>query len=119
MSAEGVEIIGPFKERRLVIDGWQVPLVEATELDGGRFFLKLDGRMGLYVGAPQFENVARFIADTVAVCLGYSAHPRSDSWYEGAGLDNPFDDPSVFAHVPHPALAPRRVHEIVRAGEDG
>jgi hypothetical protein len=115
------EIVGPFKDYRLVINGWSVPLIDARELDGGQMYLTLDKRIALQLPADQFDQVARFIADVIGACWGYGAHPSSDEFYESADLPNRFDDPAAaFRNVPHPSLAPRRMTEIAAAQvEDG
>src|SRR5256885_859967 len=100
-----VEIVGPFQERRLVIDGWRVPLMTALENDGGTFELIIDHRMALHVDAQHFERVARFVADVIGTCWGYGAHPRADEWYADAGLDSPYAEHTAhgytaFANVP-------------------
>jgi hypothetical protein len=99
----GVELVGPFNERRLVIDGWSVPFLEAVE-DGGKVHFTLDHRLGLEVDAEHFERVARFLADTVAVALGLPSHPRGEK--DRAELH------AMWALLPHPALAPRRTKEL-------
>jgi hypothetical protein len=104
VEARGIELVGPFNERRLVIDGWSVPFLEAVELDGGKFHFTLDHRLGLEVDAEHFEQVARFLADTVAVALGLPSHPRGDKSLE--------ETQAMWALLPHPALAPRRTSEI-------
>lgn len=115
-----VEIVGPFQERRLVINGWRVPMMEAVECDGGTFNLIIDNRLALHVDAVHFDRVAQFVADVIGVCFGYGAHPNSDEWYADAGLDNPFEDRAqAFRNVPHPVLAPSRVMEITGVVGDG
>lgn len=103
-----VDILPPRKSRALLIDGWSVPLIDATELDGGRVFLTLDQRFGLELPVSEFENVARFLANTIATCWGYGAHPRGD--------ELPREDRDAhFARVPLPSAGPRRMHEITGA----
>jgi hypothetical protein len=106
-----VELVGPFNERRLVIDGWSVPFLEAVELDGGRFNFTLDHRLGLEVDAEHFERTARFLADAIAVALGLPSHPRGDKSLE--------ETQAMWALLPHPALAPKRTKgiEAVRTDE--
>lgn len=109
-----VEIVGPFQDRRLVIDGWRVPLMSAIEHDGGTFDLMVDNRIAVGLDSEHFERVARFVADVIGTCFGYGAHPMSDEWYADAGLENRFDNPAeAFRRVPHPTLAPHRVTEIL------
>jgi hypothetical protein len=113
-----VELVGPFQEHRLVIDGWRVPLVTGYEEDGGLVNLVIDHRLALVVDAAHFDRVARFLADVIGTCWGYGAHPNSDEWYENAGLPNPFDDPAIFRQVPHFTLRPHRVVEITSVHSD-
>jgi hypothetical protein len=105
----GVEIVGPFRESRLVIDEWTVPMIQAHEQDGGEILLVLDGRIGLGVPTALFDSVATFVADVIGACWGYGAHPR------GA-----IEDPAThFAAIPHRALAPRHMVEISGASTEG
>lgn len=106
------EIVGPFNERRLVVEGWQVPFLEATELDGGKVNFTLDHRLGLEVDAKDFDRIAAFLADAIAVALGLPSHPRGDKSLEELH--------EMWALLPHPALAPKRLHEItaVRTDDD-
>jgi hypothetical protein len=115
MSAE---IVGPFNERRLVIDGWQVPFLEATEVDGGRIHFTLDHRLGLDVEAKDFEPFARFLADAIAIALGLPSHPEGEKSLE--------EVQRMWALLPHPALAPKQLKELSgvstdeeKGGEDG
>ena len=101
MSAE---IVGPFNERRLVVNGWQVPLLEAVEMDGGAINFTLDHRLGLEIEAKDFDRVARFLADCIAVALGLPCHPDGDMSYE--------EIQRMWSLVPHRTLAPQRLHEI-------
>lgn len=98
MSAE---IIGPFQEHRLVVDGYRVPLVEAVEIDGGKVTFVLDKRFGFTVDAGQFEDAAWFIAQCIAVGFGASCHSRED-------MDTPEQIAQRWGHV-HAALRPTRL----------
>lgn len=102
MMDPGVEIVGPFNRRELVVDGWSVPLVEAIETDGGRIHFVVDRRFGYDVAAADFDQVARLVATAVAVAVGLPCHPRDD------------DDREMIqrhAHI-HMALRPRRMMGI-------
>lgn len=112
MSEErSIELVGPFHERRLVIDGWSVPFLEAVEMDGGKFNFTLDHRLGLEVDAEHFERVARFLADAIAVALGLPSHPSGDKTRE--------ETQAMWALLPHPGLAPRRTKAIGAVRSDG
>jgi hypothetical protein len=73
-----VEYIGPFEEHRVVVSGWEVPLLEATFSPGGMVSLTLDRRFGLDVPVADAERVVPFLANAIAIALGYAAHPRDD-----------------------------------------
>jgi hypothetical protein len=105
MRSEGsVQIIGPFKERTLVIDGWSVPLVTACEVDGGRIEIVVDHRLSYTVSAGDFDQAARMLANGIAVALGLPSHPSGDLSAD--------DHDRLVRSVQHRALAPQRVLEI-------
>lgn len=105
-----VSIVGPFNERRLVVDGWEVPFLNAVETDGGRIHFTLDHRLGFDCDAATFEPLARFLADTIAVALGLPCHPSGDLTLE--------ETQRMWALCPHPALAPRRLKELAATQPD-
>lgn len=73
-----VETIGPFEHHDVVVDGWRVPLLQAEPLDDGATRLVLDRRFSLDLSSEQLESVAPFLADAIAVALGFASHPRGD-----------------------------------------
>lgn len=73
-----VSFPGPFKQHDVVVSGWKVPLLHAQPQDGGTVMLVLDNRVGLELGVKEAESVVPFLADCIAVALGYDAHPSSD-----------------------------------------
>lgn len=76
MSDPRVEYVGPFHTTHVVIDGRRVPFLEAELHPGGRIELVLDGRYALDLDVGVAEHIVRFIADAIAVALGYASHPR-------------------------------------------
>jgi hypothetical protein len=70
-----VDFIGPFEHHDVVVNGCAVPFLTATPWNGGRIHLTLDGRFGLDLTVAEAEQVVPFIADAIAVALGYTAHP--------------------------------------------
>lgn len=72
-----VEYVGPFDHTVVVQDGRVVPFLEASHL-GDRVSLTLDQRFGLDLTVAEAEKVVPFLADAIAVALGYSCHPRAD-----------------------------------------
>lgn len=71
-----MEILGPIRSHRVIVGGRQVPFLGAEPANGGRIYLTLDDRYGLDVSVADADRVIEFIADCIAVALGYSCHPR-------------------------------------------
>lgn len=67
---------GPFSHHDVAVDGWRVPLVQAQVAEDGRVLLVLDHRFSLQLSAIEAERVIPFLADAMAVSLGYDAHPN-------------------------------------------
>jgi hypothetical protein len=88
-----VEYVGPFDDWRVVVDGRRVPFLSARPVDGGKVDLTLDDRYGLLVDVETAEKVIPFLADAIAVAMGFTCHPR-------AGWDGPRPRP------PMPRLGP-------------
>ena len=72
------EIIGPFDAYRVVVGGRQVPYLNAHPANGGIVHLTLDNRFGLDIAVADAEAVIPFIADCIAVAMGYTCHPAAD-----------------------------------------
>lgn len=74
-----VSFPGPFRHHEVVVDGWSVPFMEALMgPDEDRVTLLLDRRYGVELSAEEAERLVPFIADAVAIALGYPSHPRGD-----------------------------------------
>lgn len=69
---------GPFEHHDVVVEGWRVPYLQAHLKGEDRVTLTLDRRLGLELTAGEAERVVPFIADAIAIALGYGAHPRGD-----------------------------------------
>ena len=82
MSAE---IVGPFEEYRLIVDGYSVPCVEARENDGGTVTFIVDKRLAWTIPAGAFDDVAHMVAHVYAVGLGLACAP-SEEYGEPDGL---------------------------------
>ena len=94
-----VNFVGPFERHDVVVDGWRVPLLEAHPEGEHGVLLVLDRRIGVGLkGVDEIERIVPFIADAIAVSLGYGAHPRGER--RAGQLDR----------VPYPR--PERVVEI-------
>ena len=94
-----VSFPGPFSEHGVVVSGWSVPFLHAQVHDGGMMTVVLDDRFGLELTVAEAERVVPFLADAIAIALGYDAHPSAD-------------DPP--ARSPHPK--PQRVMSVAGFG---
>jgi hypothetical protein len=95
-----VSFPGPFSRHDVVVDGWKVPLLHAQpygEHDES-VMLILDSRLAITVSVEEAERFVPFLADSIAVALGYTAHPRED------------EEPQR-----NPQPRPMRMHGIVAA----
>jgi len=92
----GVEFVGPFDRYEVVVNGWQVPLLQAQPAPGGRVTIRLDDRFGLDLSIQEAERVLPFVAHSIAVTLGFACHP-----------DGQMDEPKRL-----PTLGPRRVKPL-------
>ena len=70
------------KSHRVIVEGHRVPFLEALPANGGKPSLVLDGRYGLDISVADAGEVMPFIADRVAVAMGYACHPS-----QGKGAD--------------------------------
>ena len=77
MSA--IENVGPFRHHVVSINGWSVPFLTAGPAEDGGVYLSPDNRACLNVALDEEAAVVPFIADSVAVGLGYTFHPGSDA----------------------------------------
>lgn len=73
-----VSFPGPFKHHDVVVEGWRVPFLEAHPNEEDRITLTLDRRLGIDLTTDEAERLTPFIADAIAVALGYGAHPRGE-----------------------------------------
>jgi hypothetical protein len=72
---------GPFERHEVTVDGWSVPLLHAhpTGDHDESVMLVLDGRLALTVSVEEAERFVPFLADAIAVALGYTSHPNEDT----------------------------------------
>lgn len=78
MPSMAVTFPGPFEHHDVVVEGHEVPFLRATPLDGGRIDLTLDRRIGLVLSTDEAERFVPFLADAIAVALGYTSHPDAE-----------------------------------------
>lgn len=76
-----VSFPGPFSQHEVVVDGWKVPFLHAHP--GGEHdenvMLVVDNRLALTVSVEEAERFVPFLADAIAVALGYTCHPDEDA----------------------------------------
>ncbi len=76
-----VNFPGPFSQHSVVVDGWKVPFLHAHP--GGdndeNVLLVLDDRLALTVTVEEAERFVPFLADALAVALGYTCHPNEET----------------------------------------
>lgn len=74
-----VNFPGPFEHHDVVVDGWRVPFLQAHLAGEDRVLVVLDRRLSVELSSDEAERVLPFVADAVAVALGYGAHPRGEA----------------------------------------
>lgn len=76
-----VSFLGPFSCYEVVVDGWRVPhLVAHLGGEGGEgVMLVIDGRLAASFSVEEAERFVPFLADAIAVALGFTCHPREDA----------------------------------------
>lgn len=80
-SGEGFRVTfpGPFQHHEVVVRGWSVPFLKASLQGEHRVRLILDERFGIELTTQEAERLIPFLANAIAVALGYGAHPREDT----------------------------------------
>lgn len=76
-----VSFPGPFSQHDVVVDGWAVPHLHAqpTGEHDENVMVILDDRLALTVSVEEAEGFLPFLADAIAVALGYTCHPNEDA----------------------------------------
>jgi hypothetical protein len=76
-----VSFPGPFSQHDVVVDGWKVPLVHAQPMvdQDDRVTLVLDNRLAESFTVEEAERFIPFLADAIAIALGYPCHPDEDA----------------------------------------
>lgn len=98
-----VSFPGPIAHHDVVVNGWRVPFLRA-HLDGeDRVTVVLDRRLAIDLSTQEAERLIPFVADAIAVALGYGAHPDRDS-------------PPAPVRAPYPR--PERVVELFAGAGD-
>jgi hypothetical protein len=66
---------GPFTHHDVVVHGWRVPYLQAHLTAEDRVMLVIDRRLATELSVEEAERIVPFIADAIAVAMGYGAHP--------------------------------------------
>lgn len=76
-----VSFPGPFTQHDVVVNGWKVPFLHAKPYgeNDEHVMLVLDNRIGESFTVDEAERFVPFIADAIAVALGYTSHPEEDA----------------------------------------
>jgi hypothetical protein len=69
-----VSFPGPFSHHDVVND-WRVPFMTSHLVREGRVTVVLHRRLGIELSTDEAERLLPFVADAIAVALGYGAHP--------------------------------------------
>lgn len=70
-----LEFLPPYSERGVTIDGYDVPGIEAREVDGGvNCNIFLDRRFDITIPAEHAQQVVWLLANALAIGAGYSCH---------------------------------------------
>ncbi len=80
---------GPFSGHDVVVNGWRVPLVKAHVPAEDRVQLVLDDRLAADFSTDEAERFVPFLADAIAIALGYPSHPSGNTEYECSPLPRP------------------------------
>ena len=79
MPSMAVTFPGPFTHHDVVVNGWRVPFLQAHMPSEDTVTLVLDRRLAADFPIDQAEVLIPFLADAIAVAMGYGAHPNEDT----------------------------------------
>lgn len=76
-----VSFPGPVERHDVVVDGWKVPLIHAHPLGehDESVMVVIDDRLAVTLSVAEAEKFVPFLADAIAVALGYTCHPNEDT----------------------------------------
>lgn len=87
-KASGLEFVGPFEQHRVILHDHEVPFLSAYPR-AGQVYLGLDARFGIDLTMAEAERFVPFLADAIAVALGYTCHPCPECPEPGKRLPFP------------------------------
>ena len=100
MPSMAVTFPGPFEHHDVVVNGWRVPFLDAHMQGEDRVTLVLDRRLAADFSADEAERFLPFLADAIAIALGYPAHPDGDTEYVRSPLPRPTRTMDIARVVP-------------------
>ncbi len=76
-----VSFPGPFSQHDVVVNGWKVPFLHAhpTGEHDEKVMVVIDNRLGGTFTVEEAERFIPFLADAIAVALGYTCFPFDDT----------------------------------------
>ena len=104
LPSMAISFSGTREHHDVVVNGWQVPFLEAHPQGEDRILLVVDQRLGAEFSVQEAERMIPFMADAIAVALGYGCHPGQHTEKLPAPL---------------PPVRPRRVTSVIGASVDG
>lgn len=107
--ASGIESAGPFRRWPVTLNGWTVPHLEAKAHPEGDVVVTLDGRWELELPAEVAGRTIAFMADAIAVAMGYACHPRVASCDREEGKP---PAPEAWPWKPLTALLPGDIEDM-------
>jgi hypothetical protein len=81
MAMFRVNFPGPFTQHDVTVNGWKVPFLHAHPVgeQDEEVTLVLDNRLAETFTVEEAERFVPFLADAIAIALGYTAHPSEDA----------------------------------------
>ena len=70
-----VSFPGPFTHHDVVVNGWRVPYLQAHMTAEDRVMVVIDRRLAAEFSVEEAERFVPFLADAIAIAMGYGAHP--------------------------------------------
>ena len=76
-----VRYVGPHSAHEVVVDGWSVPLIHAHPCGehDDKVMVVIDNRLEDTFTVAEAERFVPFLADAIAVALGYASHPNENT----------------------------------------
>jgi hypothetical protein len=73
-----VEVVGPFSNTYVLLNGFRVPHLTVGERSGGIMEICVDHRLAFDVPLAEFDNVVALVAAAIAIERGYPHFPNGE-----------------------------------------